>query len=442
MEKICVGILGLGTVGSGVANLLDEQRDLIKRRLGVEVCVSRVADRSVFTKNKTARGVAPENLGTDFEAAIDAPDVHVVAELIGGTDDARRHILRAIARKKPVVTANKAVLAIHGEEIFAAAEKAGCPLGFEASVAGGIPIVRNLRESFAADRIERLAGILNGTCNYILSRMTEMGADFDDTLRRAQELGYAEADPAFDVDGVDASHKIAILANLAYGTPVDVDAYHTEGIRDVTAVDIEIARELGYRIKLIAMAQEREGKLDIRVHPTMLPENHPLSRVGGVYNAVAVSGANAGPQVFIGKGAGSEATASAVVGDIIEVARWLRNGGESRIPAAAFLPSQRARLEIVAPRDISTRFYVRFAALDKPGVLSRISGVFGENDISLETVVQKGRAGEDGYARLVLLTHHATEENMQNALGEIARLDVVGPGYALIRVDSDGMAFM
>lgn len=442
MRKICVGILGLGTVGSGVANLLDEQRYLIRRRLGVEVRVSRVADRSVFAKNKKARGVAPENLGTDFEAVIDAPDVAVVAELIGGTDDARRHILRAIWKRKPVVTANKAVLAVHGEEIFAAAERAGCPLGFEASVAGGIPIVRNLREAFAADKIERLAGILNGTCNYILSQMTEAGADFGDTLRRAQALGYAEADPAFDIDGVDASHKIAILANLAYGTPVDLDAYHTEGIRHITAADIDIARELGYRIKLIAMAQERAGKLDIRVHPTMLSENHPLAQVGGVYNAVAVSGKNAGPQVFIGKGAGSEATASAVVGDIIEVARWLRNGGDARIPAAAFLPDQRARLDILTPREVSTRFYVRFAALDKPGVLSRIAGVFGENDISLETVVQKGRAGEDGYARLVLLTHQATEENMKNALEEIACLDVVRPGHALIRVESDGMAFM
>ncbi len=442
MKRICVGILGLGTVGSGVANLLDEQRELIRRRLGVEVRVSRIADRSVFTKKKKARGVDSGGLGTDFEAVIDAPDVHVVAELIGGTEDARRHILRAIERKKPVVTANKAVLAVHGEEIFAAAERAGCPLGFEASVAGGIPIVRNLREAFAADKIERLAGILNGTCNYILSGMTEMGADFDDVLGRAQELGYAEADPAFDIDGVDASHKIAILANLAYGTPVDVSDYHTEGIRDISSIDVDIARELGYRIKLIAMAQERGGKLDIRVHPTMLSENHPLAQVGGVYNAVAVSGANAGPQVFIGRGAGSEATASAVVGDIIEVARWLENGGEARIPAAAFLPDQRARLDILTPREISTRFYVRFAALDKPGVLSRISGVFGENDISLETVVQKGRAGEDGYARLVLLTHKATEENMRNALREISGLDVVRPEYALIRVESDGMAFM
>ncbi len=442
MKRIYVGILGLGTVGSGVANLLAEQRDLIKRRLGVEVRVSRIADRSIFTKKKMARGVASERLGTDFEGVIDASDVHVVAELIGGTDDARRHILRAIAKKKPVVTANKAVLAVHGEEIFAAAEKAGCPLGFEASVAGGIPIVRNLREAFAADRIERLAGILNGTCNYILSQMTEMGANFGDTLRRAQELGYAEADPAFDIDGVDASHKIAILANLAYGTPVDVRTYHTEGIRHITSVDIDIARELGYRIKLIAMAQEKEGKLDIRVHPTMLSENHPLSQVGGVYNAVAVSGANAGPQVFIGKGAGSEATASAVVGDIIEVTRWFRNGGDSRIPAAAFLPDQRTRLDILTPREISMRFYVRFAALDKPGVLSRISGVFGENDISLETVIQKGRAGDDGYARLVLLTHVATEENMRNALEEISGLDIVRPGHALIRVESDGMAFM
>ena len=352
METIRVGILGLGTVGGGVVDLLHEQRGLIRRRVGAEIVVHRIADRSVHAKRKTALGVPPERLGTDAEALIADPEVDIVAELIGGLDDARRHILFAIGKRKPVVTANKAVLAVHGEEVFAAAERAGCPLCFEASVAGGIPIVRNLREGFAADRIESLAGILNGTCNYILSEMTEKGADFAETLRAAQQLGYAEADPSFDVDGVDASHKIAILANLAYGTPVDVGAFLVEGIRSVTAADIAFARELGCRIKLIAIARASAGKLDIRVHPAMLPERHPLSQVGGVYNAVAVSGAHAGPQVFIGRGAGSAATASAVVGDIIEVARWLRSGGQSRLPAAAFLPGHRKPLAILGRKEM------------------------------------------------------------------------------------------
>jgi len=440
MKKIRVGILGLGTVGTGVVNLLHEQSALIRRRLGVEVAVARIADRSA--QRKSAKGVPKEKMGTDPEALIADPEVDIVAELIGGTEDARRHILCALEKRKPVVTANKAVLAVHGEEIFAAAERAGCPLGFEASVAGGIPIVRNLREAFAADRIESVVGILNGTCNYILSEMTERGADFAETLRRAQELGYAEADPAFDIDGVDASHKIAILANLAYGTPVDVASFPVEGIRSVTAIDIAFARELGYRVKLIAIAREAGGKLDIRVHSAMLPERHPLSQVGGVFNAVAVSAANAGPQVFIGQGAGSSATASAVVGDIIEMARWLMSGGQARIPAAAFLPDQRSRLEILSPREVRTSYYVRFSALDRPGVLSRISGVFGANDISLMTVLQKGRASREGHVPLVLLTHEAVEENMKNALVEIAKLDVVRPEYALIRVEPDGMAFV
>lgn len=439
MDKIKIGILGLGTVGSGVVHLLDEQRDLITRRLGVEVAVTRIADRSAA--RKSAKGVAPRNLNTDAEGLIDDPEVDIVAELIGGTEDARSHILRALDNGKPVVTANKAVLAVHGEEIFDHAERAGCPLGFEASVAGGIPIVRNLREAFAADRIEGIAGILNGTCNYILTAMTEQGAAFDATLRTAQELGYAEADPSFDIDGVDASHKIAILANLAYGTPVDIDAIPTEGIRKISDIDISFARELGFRVKLIAIARETGGKLDIRVHPAMLPEQHPLSQVGGVFNAIAVSAVNAGPQAFVGQGAGSAATASAVVGDIVEIARWLRSGSHSRLPAAAFLPDSRKRLSILSPKEVRTPFYIRFSALDLPGVLSRISGVFGDHDIGLETIVQKGRAGRDDHVPLVIMTYEAAEEDMQAALKKILTLDVVAPGYALVRVESDGTKF-
>lgn len=439
MDKIRVGILGLGTVGTGVVDLLFEQRDLIMRRLGVEVIVGRIADRSAH--RKSAKGVAQELLTSDANGLIDDPEIDIVAELIGGTEDARRHILRALENKKPVVTANKAVLAIHGEEIFAAAEQAGCPLGFEASVAGGIPIVRNLREGFAADRIEEIVGILNGTCNFILSEMTDKGADFGETLKRAQELGYAEADPAFDIDGVDACHKIAILANLAYGTPVDVDSIPTEGIRNVTSADISFARELGFRVKLIAIARATDGKLDIRVHPSLLPESHPLAQVGGVFNCVAVSGVNAGPQAFVGQGAGSAATASAVVGDIIEVARWIRSGGQSRLPVAAFLPDSREKLAILSPKEVKTSFYLRFSALDQPRVLSRISGVFGDHEISLETVLQKRTAGREDHVPLVLMTHESNEENMMKALAEIFSLDVVRPEYSLIRVESDSTQF-
>jgi homoserine dehydrogenase len=439
MEKIKIGILGLGTVGAGVVHLLDEQRDLITRRLGVEVVVSRIADRSAG--RKSAKGVVPENLNTDAEGLISDPEVDIVVELIGGTEDARSHILRALGNGKPVVTANKAVLAVHGEEIFALAEKMDCPLGFEASVAGGIPIVRNLREAFAADRIEGISGILNGTCNYILTAMTEDGAAFDDTLRKAQELGYAEADPSFDIDGIDASHKIAILANLAYGTPVDIDDIPTEGIRKIGGIDISFARELGFRVKLIAIARETGGKLDIRVHPVMLPEGHPLAQVGGVFNAIAVSGVNAGPQAFIGQGAGAAATASAVVGDIVEIARWLRSGSNSRLPAAAFLLDSRKRLPILSPSEVRTPFYIRFSARDLPGVLSRISGVFGNHGIGLETILQKGRAGREDHVPLVIMTYEAAEEDMQAALKEILALGVVTPEYSLVRVESDGTKF-
>ncbi|MEE9273745.1 MAG: homoserine dehydrogenase [bacterium] len=439
MDEIRVGILGLGTVGSGVAKLLHEKKALIRRRAGMDLRVHRIADRSAH--RKSAPGVPKERLNADAEGLIDDPEVDIVAELIGGTEDARSHILRALKNKKAVVTANKAVLAVHGEEIFAAADAAGRPLGFEASVAGGIPVVRNLRESFAADRIESLTGILNGTCNYILSEMTDHGADFAETLAKAQELGYAEADPAFDIDGVDASHKIAILANLAYGTPVDCAAIPTEGIRSVGASDIAFARELGYRIKLLAIARERGGKLDIRVHPAMLPERHPLARVGGVFNAVAVVGPYVGPQVFIGHGAGSSATASAVVGDIIDAARGIRSGSPARVPAAAYLQAERVRLAPLTPQEIRACYYVRFSALDRPGVLSRISGVLGEHDISLESVIQKSRAGRENYVPLVLTTHEAVEADMQDALAEIVRLDVVRPEYALIRIEPDAAAF-
>jgi homoserine dehydrogenase len=439
MDKIRVGILGLGTVGSGVVELLNEQSDLIRRRLGVDVVVGRIADRSAH--KKSAKGVSRENLNTDYDGLIDDPDIDIVAELIGGTDDARKHILRAFHNAKPVVTANKAVLAVHGEEIFASAEKAGCPLGFEASVAGGIPIVRNLREAFAADRIEGIAGILNGTCNYILTEMTEKGADFGETLRAAQDLGYAEADPAFDIDGVDACHKIAILANIAYGTPVDIDAIPTEGIRAIDPIDISFARELGYRVKLVAIARQAGGKLDIRVHPAMLPERHPLAQVGGVFNSIALSCANAGLQTFIGHGAGSAATASAVVGDIVDIARWLRSGSQSRLPAAAFLPDSRKRLEILSAKEVRSPFYIRFSALDNPGVLSRITGVFGNHAIGLETILQKGRAGKNDHVPLVIMTYEAAEESMQKAIKEILELDVVASRYALIRVESDATQF-
>ncbi len=432
MREVGVGIVGIGTVGGGVVQVLQENGDEIERRLGFRVRLVAVADKDI----ETDRGVPIERslLTTDVGRVLDAPDVDIVVELIGGYEPAKTFLLRAIANGKHVVTANKALLAVHGDEVFAAARDTGVDVGFEASVGGGIPILRAVREGMAANRIRSILGILNGTTNYILTEMKEKGEAFERVLKEAQKLGYAEADPTFDVEGVDAAHKLCILGTMAFGCRIPFEAVYTEGIRHITPQDIEYAGDFGYDIKLLAVAKYDGKRVDARVHPTMIPSDHLLADVRGVYNAVFVDADFLGPTLYYGQGAGRRATASAVVGDIIELARNVKSGVGGRVPPRAFQEEAMGAARLKPIEDIVCQYYLRFTALDKPGVLSKISGVLGEYGISLESVVQKGRdAGQA--VPLVFMTHEAREADVRHALGEIDTLGVTLGSPALVRIE-------
>ena len=432
MREVGVGIVGIGTVGGGVVQVLQENGDEIERRLGFRVRLVAVADKDI----ETDRGVPIDRslLTTDVGRVLDAPDVDIVVELIGGYEPAKTFLLRAIANGKHVVTANKALLAVHGDEVFAAARDTGVDVGFEASVGGGIPILRAVREGMAANRIRSILGILNGTTNYILTEMKEKGEAFERVLKEAQKLGYAEADPTFDVEGVDAAHKLCILGTMAFGCRIPFEAVYTEGIRHITPQDIEYAGDFGYDIKLLAVAKYDGKRVDARVHPTMIPSDHLLADVRGVYNAVFVDADFLGPTLYYGQGAGRRATASAVVGDIIELARNVKSGGGGRVPPRAFQEEAMGAARLKPIEDIVCQYYLRFTALDKPGVLSKISGVLGEYGISLESVVQKGRdAGQA--VPLVFMTHEAREADVRHALGEIDTLGVTLGSPALVRIE-------
>ncbi len=432
MREVGVGIVGIGTVGGGVVQVLQENGDEIERRLGFRVRLVAVADKDI----ETDRGVPIDRslLTTDVGRVLDAPDVDIVVELIGGYEPAKTFLLRAIANGKHVVTANKALLAVHGDEVFAAARETGVDVGFEASVGGGIPILRAVREGMAANRIRSILGILNGTTNYILTEMKEKGEAFERVLKEAQKLGYAEADPTFDVEGVDAAHKLCILGTMAFGCRIPFEAVYTEGIRHITPQDIEYAGDFGYDIKLLAVAKYDGRRVDARVHPTMIPSDHLLADVRGVYNAVFVDADFLGPTLYYGQGAGRRATASAVVGDIIELARNVKSGVGGRVPPRAFQEGAMGAARLKPIEDIVCQYYLRFTALDKPGVLSRISGVLGEYGISLESVVQKGRdAGQA--VPLVFMTHEAREADVRHALGEIDTLGVTLGSPALVRIE-------
>ena len=432
MEEIGVGLIGMGTVGTGVIQVLLENASVIERRLGARLRLVKVADKDLDTD----RGIEldPSVLTTDAGEVIAHPDVRVVVELIGGYEPAKTFLLQAIEQGKHVVTANKALLAVHGDEIFAAARRHGVDVGFEASVGGGIPILRAVREGMAANRVRTVFGILNGTTNYILTEMKEKGESFERVLREAQRLGYAEADPTFDVDGIDAAHKVTILATMAFGCRVPFEGVYTEGIRDITPQDIQYAADFGYDIKLLAVAKNDGRRVDVRVHPTMIPTTHLLADVRGVYNAVYVDADFLGPTLYYGQGAGRRATASAVVGDVIEAARSVQKGIAWRVPPRAFQEESLARAELKPIEEVLCQYYMRFMALDKPGVLSKISGVLGEYGISIESVVQKGRdAGQA--VPLVIMTHEAREASVRQALGEIDTLGVTLGKPALIRIE-------
>lgn len=433
-NRVGVGLIGLGTVGTGVARILIENSAEIRRRLGVPLELAKVADLDIARD----RGLAldPRLLTTDANAVLEDPGVDVVVELIGGYSPAKDLILKALSLGKPVVTANKALLAEHGEAIYAQAEARGLDLGYEAAVGGGIPIIRAIKEGLAANRIQSIYGIINGTANYILSTMTEAKRPFGEVLAEAQRKGYAEANPSFDVEGIDSAHKLAILVALAFGTPVEMKAIHTEGITGITPMDIEYAHEFGYRIKLLAIAKRAGDQIEARVHPTMVPEDVLLATVNGVYNAIFVAGDAVGETLFYGKGAGSMPTGSAVVGDLIEIGRNLLAGSVGRVPTTGFRSEGRRNLRIKPIEEIESLYYLRFTALDRPGVLSNVSGILGKYNISITSVLQKSRHASQAVP-VVVMTHKARERDVRQALSEIDRLPDVSEKTVLIRVEGE-----
>ncbi len=430
VSPIGIGLLGLGTIGTGTARVLAENGALLAQRVGCPLRLVAAAD--LDPERDRGLDLSACRLTRDAAAVVDDPEVAVVVELIGGTTAARELVERALAAGKPVVTANKALLAHHGEALLSLAREHATALRFEAAVGGGIPIIKALTEGLVANRIEAVYGIVNGTCNYILTEMAATGAPFEEVLEEARRLGYAEADPTFDIEGIDAAHKAAILARLAYDTPVDFEAIPVEGITGLASADTAFARDLGYVVKLLAIAKRAGEGVDVRVHPAMLPEGHLLAKVDGVFNAVVVRGDAVGETLYYGAGAGALPTASAVVADIAEVAAALHRGE----PRAAD-PCARRRVEprpLIPLEAVEAAYYLRFEAQDRPGVLSKISGVLGSHRISIAQVRQHGR-DRDGTVPLVILTHQAREGNLRRALGEIEALGVTEGAAVVIRVE-------
>ncbi|MBW1608150.1 MAG: homoserine dehydrogenase [Deltaproteobacteria bacterium] len=434
MKKINVGLIGCGTIGTGVAKILIENKDLLLSRIGAVLNLKYVADIDL----ETDRGI-PFDDGvfiSDAFKVVDDPDIDIVVEMIGGQGIAKDLILRAFDNGKPVVTANKALLAGHGNTLFRAAMENGVDLAFEASVGGCMPIIKSLRESLVGNHIRSMAGILNGTCNYILSRSAEDGSSFEDVLAEAQKNGFAEADPTLDIEGIDTAHKLAILTSLAYGMEINYKDIYIEGISKITPMDIEFAREFGYRIKLLAITKDTGDAVEARVHPTMIPFTNPLSGVNGVLNAVTITGDAVGDMMLYGYGAGMMPTASAVVGDIADIARNLLSNTKNRIPVLSYQMDRIRKIPVRRIDEIIIHYYFRFSALDRPGVLSKISGILGDNEISIKSVQQKGRK-TNGAVPIVMLTHLAREADVQKALTEILNLDVVSDRPVLIRIEDE-----
>jgi homoserine dehydrogenase len=431
VNEVRIGVLSLGTVGAGVAKLLTSQRALLEERTGCRLTLAAIADLDV-TRPREGLDLARLPMTTDAQRVLADPAVQVVVELVGGLEPARSFILKALAAGKHVVTANKALLAHHGPELYEEARRRGVTLGFEAAVAGGIPLIRALKEGLVANRILSVFGIVNGTCNYILSKMTDEGLDFSMVLKEAQAHGYAEADPTLDIEGMDSAHKLQILVTLAFRTFVDLKDIHTEGITRITQQDIAYARELGYRVKLLAIAKAADGGVEVRVHPTMIPASAPLAAVSGVFNAVFLTGDAVGDLMFYGRGAGQMPTASAVMSDVVEIARRIAHG----IPALALeLPSTASSPMPLRPMDsIRSCYYLRVMAQDRPGVLSRVAGILGDNDISIASVIQKERAAREAVP-VVMMSHEARERDMRTALAAIDRLPDVAVPTTMIRVE-------
>jgi len=435
MNAIGVGLIGWGTVGCGVIEVLRTNAEAIEDRLGVRLELKRVADIDLDRARPVE--VPREKLTTRAEDVLNDPDIQIVIELVGGLTVAKTFIIRALENKKHVVTANKALLAHHGNELFEAANQSHRSIGFEASVAGGIPFIKSLREGLAGNQIDAVFGILNGTANYILTRMTQQGLSFQDALGEAQEEGYAEANPALDIEGTDAAHKLAIASAIAFGTPIQLDQVYVEGISRIDPIDIQFGEEFGYRLKLLAIARYRNGELEMRVHPTLIPRNHVLAGVDGAYNAVHIHGNAVGNIMLYGMGAGMMPTGSAVVSDLIDIARDILGETPGRIPPLAFHRDRLKKVPMKSISTVTTCYYFRFGAYDRPGVLSKIAGILGENGISISAVIQKGRqAGEA--VPIVMLTHEALESSVQKALEQINQLDVVACSTQVIRIENEG----
>lgn len=432
MKAVKVGLLGLGTVGGGTLAVLRRNADEISRRAGREIRVAAAAVRDLAKPRDTVDGL---KLTADPLAIVDHPGIDIVVELIGGDGVAKQAVLRAIDNRKHVVTANKALIALHGNAIFEKAQQMGVMVAFEAAVAGGIPIIKTLREGLAANRIEELAGIINGTCNYILTRMQESGGDFGDALAAAQQLGYAEADPAFDIDGIDAAHKLTILASIAFGIPLQFERVHVQGITEVAAEDIAFADELGYRIKHLGLARRTTAGIELRVHPALIPKRELLANVGGVMNAILARADALGPSLYYGAGAGAEPTASAVVADLVDVVRAVTTDPENRVPHLAFQPGSLAALPLLAIEQIETAYYLRLKVLNRPGVLAAITRIFGDLGISIDTVLQKGRGQPNQEVTVIMLTQVTQERHMNAATAAIAKLDTVTGDIARIRLE-------
>ena len=431
MRPIRVGLLGLGTVGAGVAKVGVSHREELEEKIGASVIVSAIVDQDLASPRKGLT-LSEFPLTKDPGKVLDDPAIDIVVELIGGLEPARSFILRALANGKHVVTANKALLATHGEELYAQARKHGRMLAFEAAVAGGIPLIRSVKEGLAANRITSLYGIVNGTSNYILTKMTDEGLEFSHVLAEAQAQGYAEADPTFDVEGIDSAHKLQILATLAFRTSVNLKDIYVEGISRITPQDIVLAHETGFRIKLLAIAKAVDGMLELRVHPTMIPEKSPMSAVSGVFNAVFVSGDVVNDLMFYGRGAGQLPTASSVWADIVEIARRLA-AGQAAVPQD--LPIMgRNPLKLKPMEEVLSSYYLYVSALDQPAVLAQVAGILGKHEISIASVIQKIRQHAKAVP-VVMMTHAAQEGNMQKALQEIDSLHVIVAPTRMIRVE-------
>ena len=432
-NTINVGLIGFGTVGGGLAQVLLQSRSLIENKVGVPISLKTVADLRVAELPEAFAGVT---LTRDAAEIFADPAIDIVVELIGGMEPARTFMLRAIEAKKHVVTANKALLSVHGAEIFAAAARMKVSVGFEASVGGGIPVIKALKEGLAANTIRSIMGIMNGTANYILSRMDEEHAPFADVLKDAQAQGLAEADPSYDVDGIDTAHKLAILATMAYGKEVKLDDITVEGISMIEPLDLQFARELGCRIKLLAISKNKKDAVEARVHPTMIPFDNLLSAVNGALNAITITGDAVGDIMLYGRGAGMMPTASAVVSDTVDLARNLLSGAKGRIPLLSYQMDSIRKIPILPVEEIFTNYYFRFSAADRPGVLSKIAGVLGNYGISIKSVHQKGRTSK-GSVPIVMLTHLAKEADVKKAMAEITALDVVSDSPVLIRIEDE-----